>query len=191
MVAPARYRCRMKIAIIQTRLPYIDRRALSQAWFSALHLAQDGKDQRCVRPHRDGAVAARALAVTRVRARPDPKRAAQTSLPARAVIRDRRVSGVLGGTLCRTGESKKISTGAAHDRARSYPPFRMSLTFGVDGSRVQLLLRRDGPTLYVVALCRPEIAETVRRALACADAHLRLRGESMQAAVQTTTEAPA
>src|SRR5580700_7978450 len=31
-----------KIAVIATRLPYIDRRSLSEAWFSALHLASDG-----------------------------------------------------------------------------------------------------------------------------------------------------
>ena len=70
-------------------------------------------------------------------------------------------------------------------RARSYAPFRTSLTFGVEGERVALLLRREGGTLHVVALCRPEIAELVRRALASADLHLRARGEAIRGSVKT------
>jgi hypothetical protein len=38
--------------------------------------------------------------------------------------------------------------------------------------------------LHVVALCRPEIAATVRRALACADAHVRMRGEAIRSSVE-------
>ena len=172
----------MKIAIIQTHLPYIDRRALSQAWFSALHLANGSNGEGRVRLRRAGAVAAKAIDVAHVRGRTERRNAGETPPPARAAGRERRVLHGETGKLRRTDSLGKAAH-AVYERARSYPPFRTSLTFGVDGSRVQLLLRRSGSTLYVVALCRPEIAEIVRRALACAGAHLRLRGESIEAAV--------
>ncbi|MBD5607073.1 MAG: hypothetical protein IAI48_18610 [Candidatus Eremiobacteraeota bacterium] len=56
---------------------------------------------------------------------------------------------------------------------------------------MQLLLRRDGATLHVVAICRPQVAEIVRRALALADAHLRLRGEAVHSSVTSFADAEA
>jgi hypothetical protein len=71
----------------------------------------------------------------------------------------------------------------AFARARSYDGYRTSLTFGVGGERVALVLRREGATLHVVALCRPAVADIVRRALARADHELRAHGESIRASV--------
>jgi hypothetical protein len=59
--------------------------------------------------------------------------------------------------------------------------------FGIDlpgGGRVQILLRRDGRTLLVLALCSTRHVEFVRRALAGADLHLRLRGERVSSSVR-------
>jgi hypothetical protein len=65
------------------------------------------------------------------------------------------------------------------------------LTFGVHGERVALSLRREGSTLHVVAVCRPEVEGIVRRALACVDLYLRVRGESVRASVSTVSPAGA
>jgi hypothetical protein len=71
------------------------------------------------------------------------------------------------------------------ERARSYAARQSSLTLGVAGERVQLVLRRDGHVLDVVALCRSDAAQTVGLALARAASFLRSRGDAMRASVRT------
>jgi hypothetical protein len=170
----------MKIAVIQARLPYIDRRALSEAWFSALHLAAGGR--RAAAPQR--MLRAQSLPATERTQRQASGPSRGTSLVV-AAARSRPASEAASALVPapRRAEPGIRALPPAGQGARSYPPFRTSLTFGIDGRRVQLLLRRDGATLYVVALCRPEIAEAVRRALQLAGEHLGARGESMHAAV--------
>ena len=173
-----------KIEIIQSRLPYTDRRALSEAWFSALHLASDGAPARSV-PERRGVACG-------------PARAEQAA-HAGTIARGRAVTGVAAPfTGGRRMHASPVASSDAAERlrparkatsphvlaaTRGYPPFRTSLTIGLGKGRVQLLLRREGATLHVIALCRPQAVETVRRALALADAHLRMRGESVRSSV--------
>src|SRR5271156_1495001 len=181
-----------KIAVIGTRFPYIDRRALSEAWFSALRLgnaAPPGIPRVKPTPHN----ARFAATVARVQVKRGVARDAATAAEGRRAPLARAGAGMPPASeMHRTpdldGTSVDKVARIAHDRARSYPPFRTSLTFGVDGGRVHLLLRRDGATLYVVALCRPEMAGVVRQALARADAHVRANGEVLRAAVQTLSE---
>ena len=171
------------IAVVRARLPYIDRRALSQAWFSAMHAASDAPQRvptrRTTDTERDAnAKRATANATADAKARDD----------ARVVARDARngrAPGAIEETFARrlVERTARVARADAVDRARSYPSFHSSLTIGVDGERVQLVLRRRGPTLHVVAVCTRANVALVRRALACADAHLRLRGESVRASV--------
>jgi len=171
-----------KIAVITTRLPYIDRRSLSQAWFSALHLASDGPVAAAPKPR----------ATDRA---PDPGAHHSASSPAAAPDAARaahsRVSIAARGERCiadppaRSGVRSTAKSRAAEPRSAGTMPFRTSLTFGVHGERVALSLRREGGTLHVVAVCRPEIEGIVRRALACADLYLRVGGESVRASVTT------
>lgn len=170
------------LTVIATRLPYIDRRSLSQAWFSALHVASDGPvaarspERRIVAPTVSGARPSRGTTVAM----------AENDMPARARV-PRTAPNAAGAELAtrRTYDARTAAAArATFQRDRSYPPFRSSLTLVVAKERVQLLLRRDGATLHVVAVCRPEIADTVRRALAAADAHLRVRGESVRSSVE-------
>ena len=177
------------IAVVRTRLPYIDRRALSQAWFSALHVASDG--------------------AARAGQRRPPPTAAMRSQTARApfaaALGVRATPAVVYSGMRRTGidrsgnngdiatrRAQRARSSAAMSRKpedpRNYPPFQTSLSVGIEGARVALLLRREGSTLHVIALCAPANVELVRRALACADAHLRRSGESVRASVRSTTE---
>lgn len=174
------------IAVLRTRLPYTDRRALSQAWFSALHLAQIGPARglparRASDPSFVAPVPRNTLAPSVVqRSGPLAARAAVTK-PERVAARDATPSGT-------RDVSAPPKEKAAFEQARSYPPFSTSLTVGVDGARIKLLVRREGSTLHVVALCAPQNADLVRRALACADSYLRRNGESVRACVQLAEE---
>ncbi len=172
-----------KLAVIATRMPYIDRRSLSEAWFSALHLASDGPPVAAARDRRNVTVAAAPSrhaqaepekAITTARTARQPRARTETASRPSAEIATRRTYDARVAAAAR----------ASYARARSYPPFRTALTLDANGERVQLLLRREGAILHVVALCRPEIAATVRRALACADAHVRMRGEAIRSSVE-------
>jgi len=167
-----------KISVIAARLPYTDRRALSEAWFSALHLASDGA-------HAKPAERRGGIAQNRPRdgARsPGQRSAAQRSA---APVRGRDGAGLAREDATRYARPRPPEAPDVFAHARSYPSFSTALTFGVAGERVALLLRREGPMLHVVALCRPAVADIVRRALAAADAALRTRGESIRATITT------
>lgn len=171
-----------KLTVIATRMPYIDRRSLSQAWFSALHLASDGATSPAARDRRTGlsaAVGARRTSAATAQAVPPRHEAPRARAPVAASSR------IAAELVTRRTYDARVAAAAraTYERARSYPPFRTSLTLETGGDRIHLLLRREGATLHVVALCRPEIAETVRRALACADVHVRLRGEAIASSV--------
>jgi hypothetical protein len=177
-----------KISVIAARLPYTDRRALSEAWFSALHLASDGAHAKPAerrggiaqnRP-RDGARSPGSLPAAPVP--PAQRSAAQRSA---APVRGRDGAGLAREDAPRYARPRPPEAPDVFAHARSYPSFSTALTFGVAGERVALLLRREGPMLHVVALCRPAVADIVRRALAAADAALRTRGESIRATITT------
>lgn len=174
-----------KIALVQSRLPYIDRRALSEAWFSALHLASAGPPapDTCARPvatfERTFPAAARATAGPRAVATcasQTPSRVTRATSPQSA-------SEAVPARSRAAGRRSALPPPAPAQRTAA--PFCTSLTIALDAGRVQLLLRRDGGTLHVIALCRPGVAETVRRALALADAQLRLAGEPLRSSVRT------
>jgi len=173
-----------KIAVIATRMPFIDRRSLSEAWFSALHLASDGKPPAASRERRNLVVTAGTMRATISTRNASPAR----QLPRAAGAQPRTLDAPRGNpeiTTRRAFDARVAATArAAYERARSYPPFQSTLTLETRGERVQLVLRREGATLHVVALCRPELAETVRRALACADTHVRSRGEAIRSSVR-------
>ncbi len=172
------------IAVIATRMPYIDRRSLSEAWFSALHLASDGapSPRPAERRAAESASAARPMRMLPDAARASAHRAAVVATQATSA---RTARGVAEPASRPLDAARRPRAEAAFARARSYAPFRTSLTLGVEGERVALLLRREGATLHVVALCRPAIADLVRRALGCADLHLRARGETVCSRVET------
>lgn len=170
-----------KIAVIETRLPYTDRRALSQAWFSALHLAADRDPGRAL-----------AIAHRRDPERPARGRDAATPTTAHLSGGGAMTSATRAGAMrpgCRpvveipqrrSSDGRSLARDAQFARARSYPPFRTSLTLeAAGGVRVHLIVRRVGAALHVVALCPPSAETVVRRALASADLHFRARGDRM------------
>jgi hypothetical protein len=167
------------VAVVATRLPIIDRRALSQAWFSALHLAQPPSGTVAPRPaSATPAVAARPR-VTGSGALPAagaPAARPQTAvraLPAGSVLTERRAS---AGDLARRIER-------AIDRHGAVRPLRtVTIAVNAGDGRVQLLVRGDGATTRIIALCAPHLRERVDRALA--HARFALAAGGMRAEVQ-------
>lgn len=166
------------VAVIRARLPYVDRRALSEAWFSALHLTKDttppASRRRAAAPRSlagappPGGAVARPAAVSAqtLRAPKEPRDAAAPTERASARRESLRRDVVVPM------------------RSIRYAPVRASFQLALDGGRVQILVRRQGTVLHVIALCSERHVELVRRALICADLHLRARGERVQSSVR-------
>jgi hypothetical protein len=177
------------LTVFRTQLPYVDRRSLSEAWFSALHLAGDGPPAG----GRSASAAAlgtlpSAAAAEHAGPAPAPYRAQGESAAASAA--SRRYAAALrpgipdaDGAAGARVRAESAPTPVA-GRVRRYVERSTSLTLGVEGSRVQLLLRREGPVLHVVALCRADVADAVRLALARASGQLRVAGDSLRASVR-------
>jgi hypothetical protein len=175
------------IAVVRTRLPYTDRRSLSQAWFSALHLSEEASAPP---PVRAGRALASAVPVSGRREMPGCNRGASGAgrspacePPFRGAARALPRGG--GGEWMPARAVRARAPGDAPPAvARRHAPLRTSLTVGVAGERVALLLRRDGATLHVIAVCRPAVENAVRHALALAAAQMREHGDAVRATVR-------
>ncbi len=174
------------IAVVRMRMPYVDRRSLSEAWFSAFHpVSSEGAHG--AEPVRAASGASPAI----VRHTTSSQTRAITGYARPGVARrgpDRARSEMVPIEIKKSAtlRSQHVQSYAVEMCSRSYPPRRTSLTVGLGRERVQLVLRREGAVLHVIAVCRPEVAALVRRALASADAYLRGTGDTLRASVQTT-----
>jgi hypothetical protein len=170
------------IGVIRLRLPYTDSRSLSQAWFSALHLESDAKAPAVTRRRAKPSVSGKDAVALKPPAPPERSASPPRSRPAATRVR---TAGPAGSDATgRAARERTRPAAPALDAARSYPPVRAAFAFGLDGARVHILVRREGATLHVLALCAPRHVELVRRALACADFHLRARGDAVCSSVR-------
>ena len=175
------------IAVIRARLPYVDRRALSQAWFSALGLAEREAPRTARRATAalataPGPQSASSCGVEALRSAFAPGLAACESV---SVRRPARRPEAFGPDMATSRAVARGRSGAANaPRELRYPPVHASFRLEVDGGRVRVILRREGAVLHVVALCSPKHVPLVRQALARAAAHLRERGEALRGEVR-------
>ncbi len=163
-----------RVAVLATQLPATDRRALSQAWYSALHLAEREPRARSAPPRRAPPASA-------------PPRSARTAAPdARAVVRP---ASAASAARAAGGVARRAAALAADRRAPASELGRRieralvrrrgapaSFALAVAGGRIRLLVRSDGERTRVVALCAPALRERVERALAHARFALAARG---------------
>jgi hypothetical protein len=169
------------VAILATQLADTDRRALSQAWYSALHLAaHDDPAAHAAAPRR---TRTRVMHASPAAARNDRERAVSS---ARAVVprlaQDaRRPPAATRATPERREQKSELARRI--ERALVAPQRRGAGSFVVNaaGGRVQVLVRIDGPRLRLVALCAPALRARVERALAQARYALALRGTRPEA----------
>jgi hypothetical protein len=152
-----------RIDVLTTRLAATDRRALSQAWYSALHLAE--RSSSAMRsagarsapwpagalPHRSGWL-------------PVPRRAPATvAAPACARGPSARRGGVALGSERRAA---KTALAGRLERALVRRAADNAFTLRAGAGRVHLIVRSEGTRMRVVAICAPAARERVERALA-------------------------
>jgi len=171
------------VAVLATQTAQTDRRALSQAWYSALHLA-DGAPRPCATRARTNR--------ERLEARPAPRRAREPSL--------QRVADELARRACKpphAAAQRRDTSAPACERREPKPalgrrvapaPRRVprgiptSFTVRAANGSLHLLVRDDGARTNVVARCAPRLRERVERALAHARIALAHRGIAAEAA---------
>lgn len=170
----------LEVSILSAPLAAIDRRALSQAWYSALRLARDKRPtpQRHVSNSRDARARKRAAIgleahsgdCGEVRARPfvagtEPRLAVYCGSP--FAVAERRAP---RSTLARRIESVLFGPRSQVKRA----------SFTIGHGRVHVVLHSKGDRVALVALCSPHLRGIVARALAQARFALAARGIQSQ-----------
>jgi hypothetical protein len=168
------------VAVVTTTLAQTDRRALSQAWYSALHLAQAAQPRAATSAHAvpvAGSGPARSMEVRSASqprasadaARVSPRTAPRIQPPGVAAER-REQPGVLGRRI-----AKVVARPAAgRDAARA-------ATVCVRGARVHVIVRTLGSATRIVALCPAPLEARVARALAQARFALAAHGVRVEA----------
>lgn len=165
----------LNVCVLSAPLAAIDRRALSQAWYSALHGASERKgppaeqvrrgivksDDNRTRPQRTlrgyfGARKAESAIVSRERNAKAHERWAGWYL-------DRRTR---QSSLAHRIERRFLNPGAGLQRA----------TFSAGGKRVHVMVQASAGRVRLVAVCSPALREAVARALAQARFALASRG---------------
>jgi hypothetical protein len=169
---------RLEVSILAAPLAAIDRRALSQAWYSALHL-----DRKQARPavqtaHRSGAAAT-------IACRPQ-QRAEHRLLGHCAEYRQTKSSAarptqtLLAPNALRSATFRAIFPLSRRIERAFFRPNaavrRATFSLGRGGARVHVILQSNAGTVTLVALCRPEMRQLVARALAQARLALAARG---------------
>lgn len=175
------------IAVIETRLPYLDRRALSQAWFDALHLAREREPRVSLPVRRENDIPACSPArKTDPICEPADMTPVQSRIPLRGAARG---DAEAAPELRRPGAAKMRLRTVERRVRQSEPPRVANLTLAINGARVQLSVRRESGRTRVIAVCAAQHVEQVRRALAGLDLALRVRGETSLSIVQAETTA--
>ena len=168
----------LQAGLVSVPAAQIDRRALSQAWYSALHLAHG----ETVAPP------------------PSERPPKSTTSPAHATVpkseRARAERAAPGDTRRERGAGKRSDTPASGD-VRGKPadlarriartilapralPVRSTLTLGRGEGRVHLILQTGNGRVRLIALCRPADRDVVARAVAQARQALSLRGYELE-----------
>ena len=183
------------VDVLTTQVAWNDRRALSQAWYSALHLTEREPAHaptRAPRPY--AAHPSRAPQTTDVERAPE-RSPRGTAAPAHAMTtapgrRDGTGSRHAGAADTRAqsqrGERRHATPPLAQRIARklSAAPARGDASFTVRSAdrRVHVVVRASAGRTRIVAVCAPDVRSRVERALAHARFALAARGVRAEAA---------
>ncbi|MBV8333038.1 MAG: hypothetical protein JO192_09910 [Candidatus Eremiobacteraeota bacterium] len=150
----------LEISVLSAPLAAIDRRALSQAWYSALHVARSGRSRG--EPIRKRAAQTPSKARTaRPPAQHEPRAIASRRRGATSAAKDGRRFGF-------AAERRAVPSRLSRDieRALFAPRARNQAIVMVDGRRVCVSIAAGASGVRIVAVCRPAIRDAVARALA-------------------------
>jgi hypothetical protein len=153
------------VAVVAMQIAQTDRRALSQAWYSALHLAREPARVPARTPRAAAVAAEPALAGPRDRRPADRAQGApRAALPRPLRPAHPRID--VTGERRRPPSLDERRIGRAIAALAARPHTASTHTIALDGGRVCLIVRRDGRTTRIVALCSAALREPVRRAVA-------------------------
>jgi hypothetical protein len=167
----------LQFSVLTTPVAALDRRALSQAWYSALYGSTGARSEKHFSgPLREiaGARTACGVPAATASASLEGARSRAGSVASRAQIEgttpDRRAP--------RSALARKIERAFLRPRAARG---KASFTIEGDGGRVHVLLRSQGTRLKLIAICPPKSRSQVASALAQARYALALRGIDLDA----------
>jgi hypothetical protein len=169
------------VAVLATHLAATDRRALSEAWYSALHLATPPVTRRAVAAR---GAAADVRPACEARAGEAPSRRPPDTQPRQkpSTVPQRR-QGRLDGAPERRAPKSELGRRLERALLRRLPrETQTQFALSAAGGRVHLLVRADGSRTRVVAVCAPALRERVERALAHARFALAARAVPCEAA---------
>lgn len=163
------------LSVLSTPVALCDRRALSEAWFSALHVHKEA--QHAV-PRRPAARAAGPAPGANPGGARGGARVQPVALLPQRTLRSGGVARLpeTAPSVERRSSRSKLARQIVRTFSRPVPPNHASFSIGEHRGRVQILLRSDGPFVTLVALCAPAARACVARALADARYALALRG---------------
>jgi hypothetical protein len=154
------------VAVIATDVAQTDRRALSEAWYSALHLADNARPPQPPR-------ATTKLATTPASPTQRAPHAPQVGGEGRPPLSSRASRGTAipppsaqDRRQPTSASSRRIERAVVTLSARR--PVPAAHTVDVDGGRVRLLVHTDGRRTRIVAVCSSPLRDVVERALASA-----------------------
>jgi hypothetical protein len=163
------------VAVLATHLAQTDRRALSQAWYDALHLAHASPAHRAAPPGRVFSAAPLACATDGRASTPPHARAATAGVEGprtRGAPREPEPP-ALERRMPKTELARRIERVLTRRAPRAVPA---SFAVSTGGARVRILVRSEGERTRVLAVCAPPLRERVEHALAQARFALAARG---------------
>jgi hypothetical protein len=168
----------LNVSILSAPIAAIDRRALSQAWFSALHFARDSEPAAAPHARNDTACTMRAAnhQAQAHEATHAHGPAAQTRVACETPQRRNLQLVTVERRAPRTPLARKIERTFLDPRSKIK---RATFAVGKDGARVHVMLQSRGARVRLVAFCAPRIRENVARALEQARYALAARGIAM------------
>jgi hypothetical protein len=153
------------VAVLATHLAATDRRALSEAWYSALHLAA-APAARCAAAGRGATAEMRPVRDARPGEAPlrrpgafDPRQRP----PGAARVREGRPDGDPERRAPKSELGRRLERALLRRLPRAT---QTQFALSAAGGRVHLLVRANGSRTRVVAVCAPALRERVERALA-------------------------
>jgi hypothetical protein len=168
----------LEVSILAAPLAAMDRRVLSQAWYSALRLAPRAQKMSEVRARILTPPAARIPSGSRgtsetTRGSQGQRRHAQALLGKPGAGGDNEPTSVSRERKQRSPLAERIER--AFSDPRCYPK-RITFSMGRGGARVHIILQIKGEQTTLLALCRPELRGVVGPALERARLALAARG---------------
>jgi hypothetical protein len=167
----------LEVSILTAPLAAIDRRTLSQAWYSALHYARaDAPPVRSRSFVLRSVVPGGSVAATRIERPADARFNVRRATGAAAKLPESRGG---FGPAVQSSARERVHLAQRIERAFAGPnarPQRATFSLGRGNARVHVILQTNGEQAMLVALCSPELHAVVRAALTQARRALAARG---------------